>query len=86
MPKTIKRALRIAAFTAATAIVGLGAGNLAGQSALESAYFGALIGLMGLASALLIIFAKKGSVPDNDFDRAINDAVEKTTSKDSEDK
>jgi hypothetical protein len=72
----VNRALRVAAFALGAGIAGLGAGSLVGLSALQSAIFGALLAVVGLFGALSFIFAVKGSVPEEDFNNAINSAVE----------
>lgn len=80
-PRLIKRGLRIAAFGVATGIFSLGAGNILGIDAITSALFGASLAVLGLVGALLVIYAGKGSVPDKDFDTAINSAIEQVESK-----
>jgi hypothetical protein len=72
----VNRALRVAAFALGAGIAGLGAGSLVGLSAVQSAIFGALLAVVGLFGALSFIFAVKGSVPEEDFNNAINSAVE----------
>jgi hypothetical protein len=72
----VNRALRVAAFALGAGIAGLGAGSLVGLSAIQSAIFGALLAVVGLFGALSFIFAVKGSVPEEDFNNAINSAVE----------
>jgi hypothetical protein len=79
--KYLKRSLRIAAFALGAGIAGLGAGSVLGMSALQSALFGALLAVVGLIGALSFIFSIKGEVPDEDFDNAINSAVETVRSK-----
>lgn len=76
-----KRVLRIAAFALGAGIAGLGAGSVLGMSAVQSALFGALLAVVGLVGALSFIFSVKGEVPDEDFDNAINSAVETVRSK-----
>jgi hypothetical protein len=51
------------------------------MSAIESVLFGALGSLLGLAIALSFTYATKGDVPDNDFDKHINSAIESVNSK-----
>ncbi len=77
----VKRGLRVVAFALGAGIAGLGAGSVLGMSAIQSALFGALLAVIGLVGALSFIFAVKGSVPDEDFDNAINSAVETVRSK-----
>jgi uncharacterized membrane protein YkgB len=77
----VKRALRVAAFALGAGIAGLGAGSVLGFSAVQSALFGSLLAVIGLIGALSFVFAVKGSVPDEDFDNAINSAVETVRSK-----
>lgn len=79
--RTAKRVYRAAAFTLGTGIAFLGAGSIQGYSALESARFGATGALLGLIGALAFIYASKGSVPEQDFDKTINSAIETVTSK-----
>lgn len=79
--KYLKRVLRIAAFALGAGIAGLGAGSVLGMSAIQSAAFGALLAVVGLVGALSFIFSVKGQVPDEDFDNAINAAVETVRSK-----
>lgn len=79
--KYLKRVLRILAFALGAGIAGLGAGSVLGMSAIQSAVFGALLAVVGLVGALSFIFSVKGSVPDEDFDNAINSAVETVRSK-----
>jgi hypothetical protein len=79
--KFVKRLLRIAAFAVGAGIAGLGAGSVLGMSALQSAVFGALLAVVGLVGALSFVFSVKGQVPDEDFDNAINSAVETVRSK-----
>lgn len=79
--KFVKRLLRILAFAVGAGIAGLGAGSVLGMSALQSAVFGALLAVVGLVGALSFVFSVKGQVPDEDFDNAINSAVETVRSK-----
>ena len=72
----VSRALRVAAFALGAGIAGLGAGSIIGLSAVQSALFGALLAVVGLIGALSFIFAVKGEVPEEDFNNAINSAVE----------
>lgn len=79
--KHVKRVLRVFAFALGAGIAGLGAGSVLGMSAIQSAAFGALLAVVGLIGALSFIFSIKGEVPDEDFDNAINAAVETVRSK-----
>lgn len=81
MDKLIKRALRIAAFALGAAITGLGAGSVVGMDLIQSAAFGSLMGVLGIAAALAFIFAGKGKVKDEDFDATINSAIDTVRSK-----
>jgi hypothetical protein len=76
-----KRFKRVAAFTLGAGIAFLGAGNVYGYSALESALFGATGSILGLAMALSFNYAGKGEIPDKDFDAAISDAINSVASK-----
>ena len=76
MKKYLLRAWRITSFTAGAGILGLGAGNVFGMSALQSAGFAAVLAVLGLAGALFLIHAAKGRVTETDFDTAINSAIE----------
>ena len=84
--KTVKRALRIAAFAGGAGIAFMGAGNLMHIDAVTSAAFGASGAVLGLTGALLFTFAGKGDVPDDDFETAINAAIQQVESKTSSDK
>jgi hypothetical protein len=76
----ITRTLRIVAFALATGIAFMGAGNVFGISAVQSAAFGAVGAVLGLLATLLFTYAGKASVPDDDFDSAINKAIESVSS------
>jgi hypothetical protein len=76
----ITRTLRVAAFALATGIAFMGAGNVFGISAVQSAAFGAVGAVLGLLATLLFTYAGKASVPDADFDKAINQAIESVAS------
>jgi hypothetical protein len=76
----ISRALRVAAFALATGIAFMGAGNVFGISAIQSAAFGAVGAVLGLLATLLFTYAGKASVPDEDFNKAINQAIESVNS------
>ena len=82
----VTRVFRVVAFAFGTGISFMGAGNLFGIGAVQSALFGAAGAFMGLISALFFSYASKGSVPDRDFDQAINSAIESVRSKSSKDK
>jgi hypothetical protein len=77
----LKRLLRVAAFALGAGVAGLSAGSVLGFSAVQSAIFGALSGVIGLVGALSFVFAIKGEVPEDDFNNAINSAVETVRSK-----
>lgn len=81
MDTLIKRALRIAAFAVGAGITGLGAGSVIGMDLVQSAAFGSLMGVLGIAAALAFIFAGKGKVHDADFDATINSAIDTVRSK-----
>jgi hypothetical protein len=76
----ITRTLRIVAFALATGIAFMGAGNVFGISAVQSAAFGAVGAVLGLLATLLFTYAGKASVPDEDFNQAINKAIESVSS------
>lgn len=76
----LTRALRIVAFAVATGIAFMGAGNVFGISAIQSAAFGAVGAVLGLLATLLFTYAGKASVPDEDFNAAINKAIESVSS------
>ncbi len=76
----ITRSLRVLAFAVATGIAFMGAGNVFGISAVQSAAFGAVGAVLGLLATLLFTYASKASVPDEDFDSAINKAIESVAS------
>jgi hypothetical protein len=48
---------------------------------IQSALFGALLGVLGIIAAISFIFAGKGGVNDADFDATINSAIETVRSK-----
>lgn len=79
--KNVKRGLRVVAFGLGTGIMFMGAGNVWGFDALESAGFGATGAVLGLIAVLAFTYASKGNVPEKDFDRAIDDAIEHVNSK-----
>lgn len=79
--KHTKRLARVAAFALGAGIAFLGAGNIQGLSALESARFGATGAVLGLIMALSFIYAGKSEVSDDDFDQSINSAIENVSSK-----
>jgi len=76
-----KRAKRVAAFMLGAGIAFLGAGNIYGYTALQSAVFGATGSILGLVMALSFNYAGKGEVPDKDFDAAMSDAISSVASK-----
>jgi hypothetical protein len=80
MKHWITRTLRVAAFALATGIAFMGAGNVFGISAVQSAAFGAVGAVLGLLATLLFTYAGKASVPNADFDKAINQAIESVAS------
>jgi len=82
MKTTLKRIVRVAAFALGAAITGLGAGSVVGMDIVQSALFGALLGVLGIIAAISFIFAGKGGVNDADFDATINSAIETVRSKD----
>lgn len=82
MKPIIKRVLRVAAFALGAAVTGLGAGSVVGMDIIQSAAFGALIGVLGIVAAIAFIFAGKGHVNDEDFNATINSAIETVRSKD----
>jgi hypothetical protein len=84
MKPIIKRILRVAAFALGAGVTGLGAGSVVGMDIIQSAIFGALIGVLGIVAAISFIFAGKGRVNDADFDATINSAIETVRSKDGE--
>jgi hypothetical protein len=79
--KIVKRFLRISAFALGVGLAALGAGNVLGFSALQSALFGASMAVIGLVGAILLTYAAKGEVPDADFDGHVNSAIENVRSK-----
>lgn len=81
--KPVRRLFRVLAFGFGAGVTGLAAGNLWGFSALQSAGFGASLAVLGLLAALSWVYAGKGEVSDQDFDRAVNDAIETVRSKSS---
>lgn len=76
-----KRLARVSAFAAAAGIMFMGAGNVLGIEAGQSAAFGAAGAVLGLIAVLLFTYASKGTVPDKDFDSAINTAIQQVQSK-----
>jgi FtsH-binding integral membrane protein len=77
----LKRVLRVAAFALGAGLTGLGAGSVIGLDIIQSAAFGALMGVLGVIAATAFIFAGKGKVSDEDFDATINSAIETVRSK-----
>jgi hypothetical protein len=76
----ITRSLRVLAFATATGIAFMGAGNVFGISAIQSAAFGAVGAVLGLLATLLFTYASKANIPDEDFNKAINKAIESVQS------
>lgn len=76
MKRILRRGWRIASFTIGTGLLGIGAGSVWGLNALQSAGLGATLALLGLAAVLFLTHAAKGRVSDEDFDTAINSAIE----------
>ena len=81
MKPLIKRLARVAAFAIGAGLTGLGAGSVVGMNVIESATFGALMGVIGIIAATAFIFAGKGEVSDEDFNATINSAIETVRSK-----
>jgi FtsH-binding integral membrane protein len=77
----LKRVFRVAAFALGAGLTGLGAGSVVGLDTIQSAVFGALMGVLGVIAATAFIFAGKGRVSDEDFDATINSAIETVRSK-----
>lgn len=77
-----KRWKRVAAFALGSGIAFMGAGNVWHIDALQSAFFGATGALFGLIAALSFTYAGKNEgVTDDDFDKAINEAIQAVSSK-----
>lgn len=74
--KWIKRLTRIAALAIGAGLVAPSAGNALGLNFINSLIFGATFVVLGVAATLLLVYASKGDVPDQDFDKAINDQIE----------
>ena len=79
--KQVKRVLRVLAFTVAAGLSFMGAGNVLGFAALESAMFGAIGSLMGLLIGLLFNYALDGVLSDEEFDANMKQAVDTVQSK-----
>lgn len=79
--KNLRRVFRVAAFGVGTGIVFMGAGNVWGFDALQSAGFGATGAVLGLIAVLAFTFAGKDKVSDDDFNSAINEAIQQINSK-----
>lgn len=79
--KNMRRVLRVVAFGIGTGIVFMGAGNVWGFDALSSAGFGATGAVLGLLAVLAFTFAGKDKVTDEDFNSAINEAIQQVNSK-----
>ena len=76
----VKRVLRVIAFTGAAGLSFMGAGNVLGFAALESAAFGAAGSLMGLVIGLLFNYALDGVLDDAEFDANMKQAVQSVQS------
>ena len=76
-----KRFKRIAAFALGAGIAFLGAGAVYNMPPLQSALFGATGSVLGLVMALAFTYARKGEVPDADFNQAINASIDAVASK-----
>lgn len=76
MKRQLKRAWRIFSFTVGAGLLGLGAGNLWELNIIQSIGMGATVALIALIVALSFTHAGKGKVTDEDFDTAINSAIE----------
>lgn len=74
--KVVKRSLRVIAFTIAAGLSFMGAGNVLGFAAIESALFGAIGSLMGLVIGLLFNYALDGVLSDEEFDANIKQAID----------
>lgn len=81
-----KRAKRVVAFMVGAGIAFLGAGNIYGYTALQSAVFGATGSILGLAMDLSFNYAGKGEVDEKDFNAAMSDAISSVASKTKKDK
>lgn len=81
MKPLFKRLWRVAAFALGAGLTGLGAGSVVGMSVIQSAVFGALMGVIGIIAALAFIFAGRGEVTDEAFDATINSAIDTVRSK-----
>jgi len=81
-----KRAKRVVAFMVGAGIAFLGAGNIYGYTALQSAVFGATGSILGLVMALSFNYAGKGEVDDKAFDAAMSEAISSVSSKTKKDK
>jgi hypothetical protein len=79
--KTIKRVSRIGAFGLGAGLSFMGAGNLMGFGAFESAIFGASGSLIGLATGYLFNYAIDGILDDSEFDAGMKQAVDVVHSK-----
>lgn len=82
MKQILARVLRVAAFALGAGLTGLGAGSVVGLDIVQSAAFGALMGVLGIVAAIAFIYAGKGRVSDEAFDATINSAIETVRSKD----
>lgn len=79
--KIPKRYKRVAALMLGAGIAFMGAGNIYGMDALQSAMFGATGSVLGLLMALSFTYAGKGEVPEDDFNAAVNSQIESINSK-----
>lgn len=82
--KFVRRVARFVAFSLAAGLSFMGAGNVLGVSALQSAALGATGAVIGLSVALLFTFAAKDGLSDNDFTTAIKQAIEQVKSETTE--
>ena len=82
--KFARRLARFFAFSIAAGLSFMGAGNVLGVSALQSAALGATGAVIGLSVALLFTFAAKDGLSDADFTTAIKQAIEQVKSETTE--
>jgi hypothetical protein len=81
-----QRAQRVAAFGLAAGLMSPGAGNWMGIDAVTSAIFGAIVVLTSLVAAMLLTYAGKGEVSEQDFNAHINESIETLKSNAKKDK
>jgi len=81
MKQIIARIFRVSAFALGAGLTGLGAGSVVGLDIVQSAAFGALMGVLGIVAAVAFIYAGNGRVSDEAFDATINSAIETVRSK-----